>query len=65
MTLLTNAALKRAPGTLKSFTTRLTKPIHVDETIRICGAAPVDGVMNCWIANQNGDQCGIMDLSFA
>ncbi len=65
MTLLSSAALKRAPGTLKGFTVRLTKPIHVGETVTFCGAAPVDGVMNCWIANADGAQCGIMDMSFA
>ena len=65
MTLLSSAALKRAPGELKGFTVRLTKPIHVNDTVRFCGAEPAGGVMNCWIADKDGAQCGIMELSFA
>lgn len=65
MILLSTAALKRAPGELKSFTVRLTKPIHVGDTVGFCGAEPVDGVMNCWIADTDGAQCGIMELGFA
>jgi 3-methylfumaryl-CoA hydratase len=65
MALLSSAGLKRAPGDLKSFTARLTKPIHVNDTVKFCGAEPVNGVMNCWIADKNGAQCGLMELSFA
>jgi 3-methylfumaryl-CoA hydratase len=65
MTLLSSAALKRAPGELRSFTTRLTKPVHVGETVKFCGTDPVDGVISCWIANREGAQCGIMELRFA
>jgi 3-methylfumaryl-CoA hydratase len=65
MALLSSAGLKRAPGELKSFTARLTKPVHVNDTVKFCGAEPVDGVMNCWIADKNGAQCGLMELSFA
>ena len=64
MTLLVGAALKRAPGKLKNFNVRLTRPIHVGDTIDLCGASPVDGTMNCWVADKDGAQCGLMELGF-
>ena len=64
MTLLAGAAVKRAPGRLKGFTTRLTRPIHVGSTVRICGAAPEDGRMACWVADHADALCGTMDLDF-
>ena len=65
MTLLSSAALKRAPGELKRFTVRLTRPVHVGDTIRLCGAAPVDGTVNCWVVDKDGAQCAQMALGFA
>ncbi len=65
MTLLASAALKRAPGELKGFSTRLTRPIYVGDTVNICGAELMDGKMHCWVADKEGAQCGIMDLDFA
>ena len=64
MILLASAALKRAPGKLKNFNVRLTRPIHVGDTIDLCGASPVDGTMNCWVADKDGAQCGLMELGF-
>jgi 3-methylfumaryl-CoA hydratase len=65
MTLLSGAALKRAPGKLKNFNVRLTRPIHVGDTIDLCGARPVDGIMNCWVVDKDGAQCGLMELGFS
>ena len=64
MTLLSGAALKRAPGKLKNFNVKLTKPIHVGDTVDLCGASPVDGTMNCWVTDKDGAQCGLMELGF-
>ncbi len=64
MTLLTGAALKRAPGRLRRFTTRLTRPIYVGATIRICGRESNAGKMHCWVADSEDALCGAMDLEF-
>ena len=38
MTLMVGSALKRAPDKLDTFNVRLTRPVHVGDTIDICGA---------------------------
>ena len=43
MQLLTDAALSHADGQLKSFTTRLTRPIYVGDTVSLCGGEMTDG----------------------
>ena len=64
MTLLSGAALKRGSGRLANFNVRLTRPIHVGDTIDLCGSKLVDGVMNCWVSDKDGNQCGVMELGF-
>ena len=65
MQLLLDAALKRAPGRLKGFTARLARPLWVGDTVTLCGAAPVDGKMDCWAADKDGHLCATMALDFA
>ena len=43
MTLMAGAALKRAPSRLRRFNTRLTRPVHVGATVRICGTTAGSG----------------------
>ncbi len=64
MTLLSSAALKRAPGELKRFNVRLTRPVHVGDTVSFQGAEPVDGVVKCWLKDKDGGQCAVMELGF-
>ncbi|MBH69615.1 MAG: hypothetical protein CMM58_14765 [Rhodospirillaceae bacterium] len=64
MTLMAGAALKRASAQLSTFNVRLTRPIHVGDTVDICGAMVDDNGMNCWVADKNGSQCGLMELGF-
>ena len=64
MTLMVGAALKRAPAQLGTFNVRLTRPVHVGDTIDISGAITGQNSMNCWVADQDGAQCGIMELGF-
>jgi 3-methylfumaryl-CoA hydratase len=65
MQLLLDAALKRAPGRLAGFTARLARPLWVNDTVTLCGAAPADGKMACWAADKDGNLCATMELSFA
>lgn len=65
MQLMLDAALKRAPGRLKGFTARLARPLWVGDTVTLCGAVPVDGKMECWAADKDGNLCARMDLEFA
>ena len=64
MQLLLDAVVAHTPGRLASFTARLTRPIHVNETITLAGHAPVDGVANAWVANAQGAVCGVVEASF-
>jgi 3-methylfumaryl-CoA hydratase len=64
MQLMLDAALKRAPGELTSFTARLVNPIWVGETIALQGRAAKDGRMTCWAANGKGALCGQLELEF-
>lgn len=64
MTLMSGASLKRSSSELKNFNVRLTRPIHVGDTINICGAMVDDGIMNCWVVDKDGAQCGEMELGF-
>ena len=64
MLLMAGAALKRAPGELKGFTTRLTRPIHVGDTVRFAGTEPSDSNMSVWIADKSNGLCGTMELEF-
>lgn len=65
MQLLVDAALERAPGELRGFTARLTRPIYVGDTVTLCGAAAKDGAMECWISDRDGHLCASLQLSFA
>ena len=64
MTLMVGSALKRAPDKLDTFNVRLTRPVHVGDTIDICGAITDQNTMNCWVSDKDGAQCGIMELGF-
>jgi 3-methylfumaryl-CoA hydratase len=65
MQLMLDAALKHAPGELTGFTSRLTRPIYVGDTISLCGAEVADGSMRCWVADRDGNQCAVSELAFA
>jgi len=65
MVLMASAGLKRATGALTGFTTRLTKPVHVGDTVEFCGTAQDDNAMSVWIKDKDGAQCGVMELEFA
>jgi len=64
MQLLLDAVVANTPGTLRGFTARLTRPIHVNETITLAGHAPVDGVVDAWVANAQGALCGQLEARF-
>ena len=65
MQLLVDAALRRAPGALTGFTARLTLPIWVGDTVSLCGAEAKDGRMDCWVADRDGNQCAVVEATFA
>jgi len=65
MQLLLDAAVAHAPGMLRGFTARLTRPIHVGETITLAGSAPEAGRMRAWVANAEGHECAQLDCEFA
>lgn len=64
MQLLLDAVVANTPGTLRGFSARLTRPIHVNETITLAGRAPVDGVVAAWVANAQGALCGQVEARF-
>ena len=64
MTLLLGSALKRASNKLLNFNVRLTRPIHVGDTVNFCGSKVINGSMNCWVSDKDGAQCGVMELGF-
>jgi 3-methylfumaryl-CoA hydratase len=59
MHLLLDAALKRAPAPLRGFSTRLTYPLYVGETMRLRG----DGT-RAWVADKDGNLAAEMTLEF-
>ncbi len=65
MQLILDAALRRAPGRLKGFTARLSRPLWVGDTVTLCGAAPAGGRMACWATDKDGHLCATMELEFA
>jgi len=65
MHLMIDAALKRAPGELRGLTARLTSPLFVGDSVKICGYGAKDGKMRVFLADKNGTLCGEMDLEFA
>ena len=65
MQLLLDAVVAHTPGTLRSFTARLTRPIHVNDTITLAGRAPVDGSVQAWVANAAGALCGQVEARFS
>lgn len=65
MQLMVDAALKRAPGELRAYTTRLTLPLWVGDTARFRGKRTGDGRVKVWVADKNGHLNGEMDLEFA
>ena len=64
MQLLLDAVVAHTPGVLRAFNARLTRPIHVNETITLAGHAPVDGVAHAWVANAQGAVCGLVEARF-
>jgi 3-methylfumaryl-CoA hydratase len=64
MTLLSGAALKRTSNKLLNFNVRLTRPIHVGDTVNFCGSKLISGSMKCWVSDKDGAQCGLMELGF-
>jgi len=64
MQLLVDAALRRAPGDLTGFTTRLTRPIFVGDTVSLCGGEVNGGRMQCWVADRDGHLCAEMEARF-
>jgi 3-methylfumaryl-CoA hydratase len=65
MQLLTDAALSHATGELKGFTTRLTRPIYVGDTVSFCGGEMTDGRMECWVADAEGNLCALLEAEFS
>ena len=65
MQLLLDAAVAHTPGMLRGFTARLTRPIHVGETITLAGSAPEAGRVRAWVANAEGHECAQLDCEFA
>ena len=65
MQLLVDAALRRAPGELTGFTTRLTRPIYVGDTVSLCGGEAKDGRMQSWVADRDGHLCALLEAEFA
>ena len=65
MTLMAGAGLRRAPGRLTGFSTRLTRPIHVGDTVRFQGRMAAGNGMSVWVADAGGAQCGVMEMEFA
>ncbi len=64
MQLLLDAVVANTLGRLTGFSARLTRPIHVNETITLAGHAPVDGVAQAWVANAEGALCGQIEERF-
>lgn len=65
MQLMVDAALKRAAGELRAYTTRLTLPLWVGDTARFRGRTTGDGRMKVWVADKNGHLNGEMELELA
>jgi len=64
MQLMLDAALEHAPGELTGFTSRLTRPIYVGDTVQLCGAEASGGSMECWVADRDGNLCAVSELAF-
>jgi len=65
MQLLLDAAVAHTPGTLRGFSARLTRPIHVGDTITLCGHAPKDGKVLAWVQDKDANLCAQLDCEFA
>jgi 3-methylfumaryl-CoA hydratase len=65
MQLILDAALKRAQGRLVGFTARLARPLWVEDTVTLCGAAQADGKMECWATDKDGFLCAKLEAEFA
>ncbi len=68
MQLLLDAVVANTAGRLLGFSARLTRPLHVGETITLAGHAPVDGpvdrVVRAWAANAAGATCAELEARF-
>lgn len=64
MQLLLEAVVANTPGRLTGFNARLTRPLHVGETITLAGHAPEAGVVRAWVANAEGAQCAELEARF-
>lgn len=64
MQLLLDAAWRHTPGRMLGFSARLTRPIHVGDTITLRGARGADGRVACWVADGQGFQCGEAECRF-
>jgi 3-methylfumaryl-CoA hydratase len=65
MHLLLDAALKRAPGRLVSYTARLARPLFVGDHVTFHGAAPEGGQLRVWAADKDGLLAAEMTLECA
>ena len=64
MQLLLDALVAHTPGTLREFTARLTRPIHVGETITLAGHPAQQGKAAAWVQNAQGALCGQVEAVF-
>lgn len=66
MQLMVDAALRQTDRELTGYTTRLTRPVSVDDTITFAGRAiDADGRIESWVADRDGAKCAEMTLNFA
>jgi 3-methylfumaryl-CoA hydratase len=49
---------------MREFTARLTRPIHVGETITLAGYPAKDGQAAAWVQNAQGAVCGQVEAVF-
>ena len=65
MQLMLDAVVQHTPGTLRSFTARLTHPLFVGDSVTVYGNAAKGGQVECWAADKNQNLCAQMTLEFA
>ena len=64
MHLMVDAALRRAPGPLQGFNTRLTRPMFVGDRMTLRGLLADGGPMRVWAADKDGFLAAEMTLEF-
>ena len=65
MQLVLDAAVGHTPGRLAGFTARLVRPLYVGQTVTLAGAAPREGKVAAWAADEGGNLCAQLELEFA